>query len=220
MKQCYSLQSISPASPQSFHLLPQQVVKQKTRSKTKKQKHQRPNVPHLTFLSFSSTASCSSPQNDPRGTHATSLPTKITEIILTNSLIIVKHQYTGLHSQFIKPDQNANVCLYMEVNVALMSPRAPTQIWNKGIFKWLKQVLWKNGKHDGSKIISCLGLILLILRNKALVSPSCMLVLPCVDRRFKYRSTYSTFYFVQTHTTGQTVQNNLIFPGYEIELKF
>lgn len=53
MKWYRGLQSTSSALPKSFHLLPKQVVKQKTRSKTTKQKHQRPSGPYpAIFLNF------------------------------------------------------------------------------------------------------------------------------------------------------------------------
>lgn len=50
MKRYHGLQSTSSALPESFHVLPQQVVKQKTRSKTQKQKHQRPSRPYHTIM--------------------------------------------------------------------------------------------------------------------------------------------------------------------------
>lgn len=50
MKRYHGLQSTSSALPKSFHLLPQQVVKQKTRSKTKTKKHQRPSGPYSAIL--------------------------------------------------------------------------------------------------------------------------------------------------------------------------
>lgn len=50
MKRCRGLQSASSALPKSFHLSPQQVVKQKTRSKTKKQKHQTQSGPRRIIL--------------------------------------------------------------------------------------------------------------------------------------------------------------------------
>lgn len=50
MKRYHGLQSTSSALPESFHVLPQRVVKQKTRSKTQKQKHQRPNGPYHAIM--------------------------------------------------------------------------------------------------------------------------------------------------------------------------
>lgn len=201
----------------SFHLLPQQVVEQKTRKKTKKQKHQRPGpylVIVLIFLFFFFTK------------QSWGLPTKplysfhITKIIFTS--LHQKNNWAVDSSQTSMQWSTSSDCFshLFKLNRRLMSVCSRKQhhlnftiqyAWrqtlntpNKRIFVtecWNSFCGRTREAESGQRYSFATEVFSWCGWNK-LWSAVLYVLLPCVDQWFKYWSTYSTFHSVQTHVNA------------------